>query len=509
MARERELLKSTGIQDVFTVSELTLAIRGTLEMAFPGIILLEGELSNVRIARPSGHCYLTLKDDLCQIRGVFFKGAMESSRVRPEDGLKVLIRARLGVYEARGEYQLVIQSMEPSGVGRFHLEFRRVRELLEKEGLLAPGRKRLLPAYPGKVAILTSQTGSVLWDFLRISGLRGPQIPIVVVPVRVQGAGVPEEIAAALGAAQRLPGVEVIVIARGGGSIEDLWPFNSERLARAILSSPVPVVSAIGHETDWTIADLVADLRVATPSEAAEKIFPDRRPALSALKILDVRLRREISRRLSESVSEKRYLDGRLLRFPELIEGRISRLERLSGQLVSRMGERLAGEKRVVDSRTDRVQELFLGQKASLFSRLSRISDRLRSPSEKTMVNQRILSRLTGDLFRLSTRWVQTSSEQNRMLKDRLERGMVQWITPYRERLGRLEGEITQLGPMGVLQKGYALLFHEQTGHLVTGALPPEEGERLVALIHGYRLGVTVDRVETSRLPAIGEVSGV
>jgi len=498
MAIDSGRLKNTGIKDVFTVSELTLAVKGTIESAFPGTIFLEGELSNVKVARPSGHAYLTLKDDLSQIKAVFFRGAMEGSRIVPQDGMKVLVRARLTVYEARGDYQLVILSMEASGLGRFHLEFRRVKELLDSEGLLAPGRKKCIPAYPRKVALLTSRTGSVLWDFIRISGQRNPSVPIVVVPVRVQGAGVPEEMVSALLSAQAIPGVDVIVMARGGGSVEDLWPFNSERLARGILASSLPIVSAVGHETDVTIADLASDLRVATPSEAAEKVIPDIRPALSKLSVLDLRSRREMSRLFRDVRIKNKLLEDQLNRFPDSLLARVRSLDRLSRDMGASMGNSLYIARKKLDRQSEVMRSLVAVQKNLFSEKLSKLSFRLRSPSEGTMVTHRLLSHLLSRLFQSLNLSLGTQSGRLSFLDERLVRSVTLSSSRLRERLGHLEGSVSHLGPMGVLQKGYALLFHLNNGQLVTQSSPPQNGERLSAMMEGYSLILRVEDVTVS-----------
>lgn len=500
MAIDSGRLKNTGIQSVFTVSELTLAVKGTLESAFPGTIFIEGELSNVKVAKPSGHAYLTLKDDFSQVKAVFFRGAMEGSRIVPQDGLKVLVRARLTVYEARGDYQLVILSMEASGLGRFHLEFRRVKELLDSEGLLAPGRKKRIPSYPRKVALLTSRTGSVLWDFIRISGQRNPSVPIVIVPVRVQGAGVPEEIASALLSAQSIAGVDVIVIARGGGSVEDLWPFNSERLARGILSSSVPIVSAVGHETDITIADLASDLRVATPSEAAEKVIPDNRPALSILRVLDLRSRREMRRFFSDVQNKRKSLDDQLHRFPDSLSARIRSLDWISRRMGASMGTSLYIARKKLDRQSEVMRSFVTSEKILSSEKLAKLSSRLRSPSETTMTTHRLLSVLFSRLSRSLNVTLGTQTGRMSLLEERLVRSVTLSASRLRERLGHLEGSIAQLGPMGVLQKGYALLFHLDTGQLVTQSLPPRNGERLSAKMEGYSLILGVEQVVPSSL---------
>ena len=260
---------------VFTVSELTRHIRDTLESAYPDV-WVEGEVSNLRVPS-SGHCYFTLKDDSSQLRVVMFRMQARQLRFVPGDGLKVICRGRLNVYEARGEYQLVAEMMEPKGVGDLQLAFEQLKQKLHGEGLFEAARKRALPFLPERVAVVTSPTGAAVRDIIRVMHRRFPNVGIIVVPVKVQGEEAPAEIAAALELVSRHGLADVIIAGRGGGSLEDLWAFNTEVVARAIAASAVPVVSAVGHEVDLTIADLVADLRAPTPSAAAELVVREKR----------------------------------------------------------------------------------------------------------------------------------------------------------------------------------------------------------------------------------------
>ncbi len=247
-------------QRIYTISELTREIKDLLESEFP-FLWLEGEISNFRIP-PSGHCYFTLKDASSQIRAVFFKSGQLGLSFRPENGLQVLCFGRLSVYAGRGEYQIIIERMEVKGWGALQLAFEQLKERLFREGLFDPGRKKPLPLLPRRVAVVTSPTGAVIQDFLRILYRRFVNLQVSIIPVLVQGERASFEIVEALQSLNQSPsGIEVIVLARGGGSIEDLWPFNEERVARAIAASVIPVISAIGHEVDFTIADFVADLR--------------------------------------------------------------------------------------------------------------------------------------------------------------------------------------------------------------------------------------------------------
>ncbi len=260
-------------QRVLSVSDLTRAIKSTLEGQFPSV-WVAGEISN--FSRPqSGHCYLTLKDDEAQIRAVLWRAAASRVRFNLDDGLEVVCQGYLDVYAPRGSYQLVIHRIEPRGVGALELALRQLRDRLGREGLFAPERKRPLPRFPRRIAFVTSPTGAAVRDFLEVLRCRWHGVHVMIVPVRVQGEGSALEIAAGIEMVNRLATeVDVLVVGRGGGSLEDLWAFNEEVVVRAIHASRVPVVSAVGHEIDVTLADLVADVRALTPSEAAERVVP-------------------------------------------------------------------------------------------------------------------------------------------------------------------------------------------------------------------------------------------
>ena len=230
---------------------------------------VEGELSNCRLWN-TGHLYFTLKDAGAQIKAVMFRSACRYLKFKPEDGLHVIARGRVSVYDPKGEYQLVCEHLEPEGLGALQLAFEQLKKRLAAEGLFDAARKRPLPALPRKIGIVTSLDGAAIRDIIKVLGRRYPNAHLVIRPARVQGEGAAADIARALGAIARVPGVDVVIVGRGGGSIEDLWAFNEEVVARAIAESPVPVISAVGHEIDFTIADFVADLRAPTPSAAAE-----------------------------------------------------------------------------------------------------------------------------------------------------------------------------------------------------------------------------------------------
>jgi exodeoxyribonuclease VII large subunit len=260
-------------QRILSVFELTLLIKGLLETTLPSV-WVAGEVSNLSLPR-SGHCYLTLKDPQAQLPAVIWRSTLARVRFEPADGLEVICRGRIDVYPPHGKYQLIVEQIQPKGMGALELALRQLREKLAREGLFDPARKRRLPAFPRRIAVVTSPTGAAIRDFLEVLRRRWRGADVLVAPVRVQGEGAGREIAEAIATINRLAvPIDCLVVTRGGGSLEDLWAFNEEVVCRAIHASRIPVVSAVGHEIDVTLADLVADVRAATPSEAAERIVP-------------------------------------------------------------------------------------------------------------------------------------------------------------------------------------------------------------------------------------------
>jgi exodeoxyribonuclease VII large subunit len=292
------------------VSELVGGLRELLEEEV-GRVLVVGEISNLRRA-PSGHCYFTLKDDHAQLRAALFRSSAVRLPFDPEDGLEVIVEAELTVYAPRGDLQLVVRQMEPRGQGALQLAFAQLRARLEAEGLFDAASKRALPACPRRVGIVTSPSGAALRDVIEVSGRRMPGIPLLIAPARVQGDGAEHELAAALAALGQVADVDVILLVRGGGSLEDLRAFNTERVARAIRAARVPVVAGVGHEIDVSIADLAADARAPTPSAAAELVLPDRRAWRERARL--------VARRLARAAAGRVALAGR-------------RLDRLAGRL--------------------------------------------------------------------------------------------------------------------------------------------------------------------------------
>ena len=284
-ARER----ATGRQrTILTVTELTSHIRDVLENTYSDV-WVEAEISNCRLWN-TGHLYFTLKDPGAQLKAVMFRSAVRQLKFRPEDGLHVIVRGRLSVYEPKGEYQIVCERMEPHGLGALQLAFDQLKRRLQAEGLFDAARKRPLPSLPRKIGIVTSLDGAAIRDMIQVLGRRYPNAHLVIRPARVQGEGAAADVARALAAIVKVSGIDVVIVGRGGGSVEDLWAFNEEVVARAIVASPVPVISAVGHEIDFTIADFAADVRAPTPSAAAEIVVSRKEDFCAHIERLSERL---------------------------------------------------------------------------------------------------------------------------------------------------------------------------------------------------------------------------
>lgn len=284
---------------VLTVSQLNFYVHSLLESdEHLGGVFLRGEISNFKNHYRSGHFYLSLKDENAVIRAVMFKGNAQRLRFLPQDGMKVTVSGRVSLYERDGQYQFYIDDMQPDGVGALHVAYEQLKEKLQKEGLFDASRKRPLPPYPERVGVITSETGAALQDILHVLGRRWPLAEVVLLPVLVQGPEAPAQICRAIHTINEAHAADVLIVGRGGGSIEDLWAFNDEGVARCIAGSAIPVVSAVGHETDFTIADFAADARAPTPSAAAEMVSPEQ-TAVEAYRLsMQVRMRTLLSRKV-------------------------------------------------------------------------------------------------------------------------------------------------------------------------------------------------------------------
>ena len=440
---------------VLTVTELTFAIRGVLEDRL-GEVWVEGELSNCRVWN-TGHMYFTLKDDDAQVKAVMFRTTVRYLRFKPEDGLHVIARGRLGVYAPKGEYQIVCEHMEPHGLGARQLAFEQLKKKLQAEGLFDRDRKRPLPHLPRKIGVVTSLDGAAIRDIIKVLRRRYPNAHLVIRPARVQGEGAAGEITRGLRAIVKVPGVDVVIAARGGGSVEDLWAFNEEMVARAIAASPVPVISAVGHEVDFTIADFVADLRAPTPSAAAEMV---------------VAAKDEFCHRI-DRLSQRLGVAAR------------SAIERRRG-LVHALASRraLAGWHTQVAMRGRHVAELTHELRRAMNGRLARSAREfafLRQRLEAHDVRRRFAA-LRGRLQAADGKLTATAARA----QDRAD-------ARFRVLAGRLE----TLSPLAVLARGYAVCWDETRTRIVHRAQDVAPGERVRITLHEGELNCEVRGIES------------
>jgi exodeoxyribonuclease VII large subunit len=322
-----------------TISELNEIVKGTLESQLNAFWVV-GEISNFRVP-PSGHFYFTLKDDKCQVAAVMFRQQGASLAFSPENGMEALCFGRVSLYSVRGDLQLYVESMEPKGQGALYLAFEQLKKKLSAEGLFAPERKRRLPFLPSSIGIVTSDKGAALQDMLRIIGDRFSNRRIIIRPVRVQGGGAGREVATGIAELARCGEIDVMIVGRGGGSLEDLWAFNEEIVARAIIASPVPVISAVGHEIDFTIADFVADQRAPTPTAAAEMALPRKADLVEQLKRCDDALSRALRSDLQAANERLQALVKRLTDPTRRLRENQQRLDDMSLDLVRRFQQRV------------------------------------------------------------------------------------------------------------------------------------------------------------------------
>lgn len=310
-------------------------------------IFISGEISNFTNHYRTGHLYFTLKDDSAAVRAVMFNSSAKRLKFMPEDGMKVIARGRVSVYEASGQYQLYVDDMQPDGVGALNLAYEQLKEKLQKEGLFSELHKKPLPPYPEKVGVITSPTGAAVRDIINVLGRRFPYAEIVFCPVLVQGEGAHLQLTDAVNLFNSERAADVIIIGRGGGSIEDLWEFNDEGLARAVYNSEIPVISAVGHETDFSICDFVADMRAPTPSAAAELAVPDANELQYALSALKNRMFLNVSSGIADRRSRLEYLTSKgALKFPdEMLSNRSQRLDTAFSKMLSSYENRIGGKK--------------------------------------------------------------------------------------------------------------------------------------------------------------------
>lgn len=424
---------------VYTVSELTRLVKTELENAFP-LLWVEGEISNFH-RHHSGHLYFTLKDEISQLRTVMFRSDAKRVPFELKDGLQVVARGRINVYEPRGEYQLVVELLEPKGKGALQLAFEQLKEKLQKEGLFDPARKKELPLLPKKVGVVTSPRGAAVVDIIRTLERRFARLHILLYPVKVQGEGAAEEIVEGIDYLGKLPGIDVMIVGRGGGSMEDLWAFNEEKVARAIFRCPIPVISAVGHEIDFTIADFVADIRASTPSVAAEIVIKE-----------------------EESLRE--------------------RIENLEKRLVHNQRYYLQEQRHEVLSLTQ--HRAFQNMKITLMNLAQKV-DELDMRAWNAIRNRQ--QKISEDKFRTE------------LLEEKIRSALKEMLQQFQARWETLSAQLHNLSPLNILKKGYALCWKDGGQYLVRRIEEVEkEKEMTVSFFKGEFTCLVKDVDKTKRI---------
>ncbi|WP_426414645.1 exodeoxyribonuclease VII large subunit [Aestuariirhabdus sp. LZHN29] len=417
-----------------SVSDLNRNVRRLLEVSF-GTVWVEGEISN--LSRPSsGHWYFTLKDSQAQIRCAMFRNRNQMLRFTPQEGMQLAVRGKVSLYEGRGDFQLIADHMEQAGAGALQLAFEQLKRQLASEGLFDPQFKQPLPSLPGHIAVITSASGAAIRDILSVLGRRFPAIAVSVLPVAVQGSEAAAQIVRALKIAQQQP-FDLIILGRGGGSLEDLWPFNEEIVARAIFDCTVPVVSAVGHEVDFTISDLVADQRAATPSAAAELISPDRGELLSLSAGYQQLLTESVRRKLA-SCQRELTLTAKRLRHP--------------GQKLQEQSQRLDE----MELRLRRAMELRFQH---LRQRYQHLQLRLRQQQPSARIGHH--------------------RDQYLGLRKRLQRAIEQQLQQQQTALGGAVGQLEALSPLATLARGYSITLSEDGQRVIHHSAQVGVGERI------------------------------
>ncbi len=437
---------------VYTVTQLTTSIRSILESTFPEV-WVEGEVSNLRIPS-SGHVYFSLNDQDSQIRTVLFRRVAAGLPFHVENGLTVLAKGRVSVYEPRGDYQLLLEYLEPKGIGALQIAFEQLKKRFDQEGLFDPARKRSLPFFPRRVGVITSGTGAALHDVVTVVHRRCPVIRLRVFPVAVQGAGAAQEIADAVRLANQHTDLDVLIVGRGGGSWEDLWSFNEEVVVRAIAGSRIPVISAVGHEIDFTLSDFAADYRAPTPSAAAESVSPVLVDLVDGLRDKNTRLARAM-RGTFRFHRHQVELALHALPVPsQILQRQVQRVDELSFRLGSGIRAMLAAVRPRLDAFTTGLQRIGPGQS-----------------------------------------W-QRGSLMLPQLLQRLSRAMPWVITGKKQQLRTVASTLDTLSPLAILSRGYSILETSPGGTIVKDAQSVQVGDRIRARLAEGRLSCLVEQTE-------------
>jgi exodeoxyribonuclease VII large subunit len=485
---------------VWKVSELTERIRDLLETAFPDV-WVEGEVSNCHAAQ-SGHLYFTLKDARASIRCVCFRDQVRGLKFRPEDGLHVTVRGGLSVYDVRGEYQIYVTNIEPVGLGALQLAFEQLKKRLQDEGLFDQGRKKPLPVLPLCIGVVTSPTGAAIRDILRVLKRRFPNAHVRLYPVKVQGDGAAKEIAAAVNYFNRAKFADVLIVGRGGGSLEDLWAFNEEIVARAIAASEIPIITGIGHEADFTIADFVADLRAPTPSAAAELVVRSRQEFERHIAERERQLVHQIRYWISQRRHRVRDLETHrgFRRLETLVRRRRQQLDELSSSLAIGLRLRLGTTRQRLTKASARIGSFDLRGRAAVVRRridqhrLALVSALERQMTRKRRAYSAAQVRFAAlDLRARVARWRHIVEQRAAALEARIRRALI----AKRQRFEAAKLQLEERSPFRILERGYAIAYDSNGKVLRSPDQVALNDDISVRLARG-ELGATVRRKKKS-----------
>lgn len=461
---------------VISVSQLASQLRQTLEQGFPATVVVSGEISNFS-APSSGHWYFTLKDDRAQIRCAMFRNRNQLVRFRPRNGEQVHLYCRISYYEPRGDVQVLGEYMEPAGQGGLQLAFEQLKARLMEEGLFARERKRPLPVAPARIAVITSATGAAVRDILTVLQRRSPATEVDLYPVPVQGSEAAPAIERALALANRLADTEVIILGRGGGSLEDLWPFNEERVARAIAASALPVISAVGHETDITIADYVADKRAPTPSAAAELAVPDQQVHAGQLAIIEQRLHTSVRRHLRFYQQRLGGLRERLRQPERQWQRQSQRLDELSLRLQRLMRQRLEQQQQTTTALSLRLEQ--------------------QSPERRLARGRQQLTELDSRLHSTLQRKLASLKPVLATLEARVQQQGGKLVESRRQQLQQWMKALHLVSPLATLERGYAIV-QDGDGHVVHRAASLTPGQMIYTRLGEGQVESQVIRANTA-----------
>jgi exodeoxyribonuclease VII large subunit len=437
---------------IFHISELNRDVRQLLESGFP-LIWLQGELSNF-VAHGSGHWYFSLKDAKAQISGAMFKMKNRLVRFTPKSGMEVLVRAKITLYEPQGRFQIVVEHMEEAGAGALQRAYDELKAKLQSEGLFNSDTKQALPSLPTQIGVITSPSGAAVRDIISTLQRRFPALPVMIYPVQVQGELAAKQIASAIALANNRQECDVILLARGGGSMEDLWPFNEEIVARAIAASKIPIVSGVGHEVDFTIADFVADHRAATPTAAAELVSPDQAYLSNRLNEAETNLQRHISQQLARQQERLQWLSQRLQSPTRRLQDQAQRLDELEQRL-------LRSQQQLQDKQTHR------------------------------------LSQLQGRLLQHSpAQALKNQGQRADQLQQRLQQAMQQRLKQRQQQLAEVSRTLNAVSPLATLDRGYAISFADDNKTVLTDSKQLKSGDQIHTRLAKGGFSATVTEIQ-------------